>query len=252
MPLSAELPAAGRPRFGASVQLRRVEAPYPRPRSTLNPRGWPLAGADRWFAIRPLVSPMAGPLLAVAAVWPFGRSRNGLGRRLSVCPTLPNIEQPSWRQSVRLALQERCRTGDLARWSLLASWSAWSEGRARRLAARRREQRRQHLKLVHAIADAAPTQPWTPEPESPAARSRRELLRISADFESVLVDLVDPRAENLRVRLRLCTTPQELWHLRPDLFNLVSRLHSQTEAQQRLSQVDRHFPSRKVGAAPRS
>ena len=41
---------------------------------------------------------------------------------------------------------------------------------------------------------------------------------------------------------------RELWHLRSELFRQVALQHSQFEAEQRLSRLNRHFPTR----APRS
>jgi hypothetical protein len=100
--------------------------------------------------------------------------------------------------------------------------------------------------LGEGLFDAPPTRPWAPDPQSAAAQARRELLRISADFEAQMHDLASDRADVLRVRLKLCTTVQELWHLRPELFNLIASERSQGEARRRLDQLDRHFPSRSL------
>lgn len=214
--------------------------------------------------LAPALRQLSAPLSAVAEAWPAHRARGTAGRRLSVCPGTPAAESTGWARSMRQWLDD-CREGAVTHLALpmatrLARMARSSPVRdlplaLRGAAALDRAEAEHSITLAAGpgaggadavdAADAATTQPWTPKPDSAAARSRRELLRISADFGAVLDDLAgDDKAEHLRVRLHLCTTVQELWHLRPDLFNLVARLRSQGEAQRRLDQVDRHFPSR--------
>jgi hypothetical protein len=219
----------------------------------------------------PALRHLSTPLLAVAESWPFGRQGRLRRRRMSVCPAASANLAPRWSESLKLSLTAPLEGWrDLLRGSSTArtrgSADAGSSGPAldhppisstaaagpAKVPEASAGRRRSWLGTDAAgrdadPLDAPPTRPWAPEPQSRAAVARRRLQAVSADFEAVLSDVSGSRAEDLMVRLRLCTTLQELWHLRPDLFDLVSRAHSQTVAQRRLAQLDQHFPSRAVG-----
>jgi hypothetical protein len=190
--------------------------------------------------IAPALRQLSVPLAALADAWPSLRAHGTSGRRLSVCPTPTPGLRADWVSTLRQMLDD-CRQGAVTTLALPL---------AARLA---RTARRAKLRIApqdvatQTPADQLPTVPWTAEPDSAAARSRREMLRIADDFDTVL-DELPPHAkvDDLRARLRLCATPHELWHLRPDLFNLVAHLRSQVEAQRSLLQLDRHFPSRSL------
>lgn len=71
---------------------------------------------------------------------------------------------------------------------------------------------------------------------------------VRRDFLDTLGDIADPSAGDLCDRIGRARSLRELWHLRADVFNAVARYHSQHEAERRLAQLNRHFPTR----APRS
>jgi hypothetical protein len=83
-----------------------------------------------------------------------------------------------------------------------------------------------------------------PGSDTPDAR----LANIRHDFADALADLVGDHADELLDRLHAARSLRELWHLRAEVFSLVSLQHSQGEADTRLALLNRHFPAR----APRS
>jgi len=103
-----------------------------------------------------------------------------------------------------------------------------------------------------------PDSPWrrmlfwlsAPTPADAAPPINR-LPRVREDFLHCLDHLPEQdacaRAE-LRRRIGLARSLRELWHLRPDVYRLVAVSHSQQEAERRLGELNRHFPTR----APRS
>jgi hypothetical protein len=85
----------------------------------------------------------------------------------------------------------------------------------------------------------------------PAAPRTAALGDARSAFRAAVEDIESAGA--CRNSIRCARSLHELWHLRAEIFNLVSRHHSQAEADRRLAQVDRHFPSRTrraVSAAP--
>ena len=68
------------------------------------------------------------------------------------------------------------------------------------------------------------------------------------EFTQSLVDIRTAPARSMLYRIDEVRSLHELWHLRPEVFNLVSRHHDQAEAASRLARLNRHFPTR----APRS
>ena len=68
------------------------------------------------------------------------------------------------------------------------------------------------------------------------------------DFFAAVADLQLPAAGMLLDRIEFAKSMRELWHLRAEVFALVSLEISQTEADRRLATLNRHFPTR----APRS
>ena len=83
-----------------------------------------------------------------------------------------------------------------------------------------------------AAGDGAP-----PGRATPLAIVRRE-------FVDALDDIPTSTADQLDVRIRAARSLRELWHLRADVFNAVSCYSSQSEARNRLSRLNRHFPVR--------
>jgi hypothetical protein len=74
------------------------------------------------------------------------------------------------------------------------------------------------------------------------------LQRVRADFIEAVDDLDTPAADDLLDRIHFARGLRELWHLRTEVFRLVSLHHSQAEADERLAWLNRHFPTR----SPRS
>ncbi len=64
------------------------------------------------------------------------------------------------------------------------------------------------------------------------------------EFALSLTDIRCAAARDALYRIDTARSLHELWHLRPEVFNLVSRHHDQTEATTRLAGLNRHFPTR--------
>lgn len=79
-------------------------------------------------------------------------------------------------------------------------------------------------------------------------RSQALLDEARLDFADTLADLYTPQAENLHERIRKARSLRELWHLRSELFSLVSLHRGQADAQARLKTLNRHFPIRAAGS----
>ncbi|HEX2540535.1 MAG TPA: hypothetical protein VHM00_05580 [Caldimonas sp.] len=81
---------------------------------------------------------------------------------------------------------------------------------------------------------------------------RRRVAALAAARDAFAEALFDVRtAEAARVldRIDVARSLHELWHLREEVFSLVSRRHDQAEATTRLAALDRGFP-RRVHAGP--
>lgn len=74
------------------------------------------------------------------------------------------------------------------------------------------------------------------------------LERVRAEFLQALDDVRTQQAGMVQDRLRIARSLRELWHLRPEVFKIVSLHRDQAEAQSRLDRLNRHFPTR----SPRS
>ena len=101
----------------------------------------------------------------------------------------------------------------------------------------------------------APGSPWqrlmfwlvAPAPQDCAPPLNR-LPAVRDDMLSLLADIEVDGAQSLRLRVDSAHSLRELWHLRPALYRLVALQFSQGEAEHRLAELNRHFPTR----APRS
>ncbi len=71
---------------------------------------------------------------------------------------------------------------------------------------------------------------------------------VRAEFLAALGDLAGDGVAALRGRIHQAHSLRELWHLRSDVYSAVGLGHSQALAEERVSQLNRHFPTR----APRS
>lgn len=86
-----------------------------------------------------------------------------------------------------------------------------------------------------------------PAPQDTAPPLNR-LPGVRKEFLATVADISNEEADRLRWRVGEARSLRELWHVRADLYRVVSLCHSQTEAEQRLALLSRHFPAR----APRS
>jgi len=78
--------------------------------------------------------------------------------------------------------------------------------------------------------------------------STAQLSAVRREFAGSLSDIRNRQADTTLARIQLARSTQELWHLRPELFDLVACHHDQAEADRRITRLNRHFPTR----APRS
>lgn len=70
------------------------------------------------------------------------------------------------------------------------------------------------------------------------------LPAIREDFIHCLADIESSQADELHRRIGLARSLRELWHLRAELYRLVSLAHSQSAAELRIGELNRHFPTR--------
>ena len=88
--------------------------------------------------------------------------------------------------------------------------------------------------------------------DSPAAasplRGDARLRGVRREFIDALDDIPGHATDEAIAHIYVARSMHDLWHLRLDVFNLVSCQHDQAEADHRLSQLNRHFPTR----SPRS
>ncbi len=70
------------------------------------------------------------------------------------------------------------------------------------------------------------------------------LRRLKSEFTSAMWDLQSLRAHQVRQMIEQARSLRELWHLRADVFRVISVHRGQVEAQQRLDALDSHFPVR--------
>jgi hypothetical protein len=70
------------------------------------------------------------------------------------------------------------------------------------------------------------------------------LMAVRSEFVAALDDLDPGRTALLRQRIARAASMRDLWHLRSDLYSAVSLQHSQTEAERRVSSLNRHFAGR--------
>jgi hypothetical protein len=74
------------------------------------------------------------------------------------------------------------------------------------------------------------------------------LPAVRCEFLSSLQDLPSEACDDLENRIRGSRSLRELWHLRAELFKLVAVHRDQRAAQERLTRLNRHFPSNVMGS----
>jgi hypothetical protein len=77
-----------------------------------------------------------------------------------------------------------------------------------------------------------------------ASPSLSRLPPVRQDFLDSLSDIASTAADALSERIDQARSLRELWHLRAELYNVVAISHSQREAERRVSELNRHFPTR--------
>ena len=86
--------------------------------------------------------------------------------------------------------------------------------------------------------------PWMQLDERPVNR----LALVKAEFQDSLSDLGGLASPALLDQIERARSLRELWHLRLPVYGEVAMARTQSEAESRLSRLNRHFPVR----APRS
>lgn len=86
-----------------------------------------------------------------------------------------------------------------------------------------------------------------PAPQDVAPPLNR-LPLVRADFLATLTDVATLEVQALRERIESAHSLRDLWHLRPEVFGTLGVALSQTQAEERLAKLNRHFPTR----APRT
>ena len=90
-------------------------------------------------------------------------------------------------------------------------------------------------RLVFWLMAPAPQEASPPLNRLPGARN---------EFLDALRDVDGDEAERLRVRIGQTRSLRELWHARSEVFRVLGVAHSQSVAHERLSRLNRHFPTR--------
>ena len=86
-----------------------------------------------------------------------------------------------------------------------------------------------------------------PAPQD-AAPPLNRLPGVRQEFMASMADITNDDADRVRWRVEQARSLRELWHLRADLYRVVAVALSQSEAEQRVTLLNQHFPAR----APRS
>lgn len=86
-----------------------------------------------------------------------------------------------------------------------------------------------------------------PAPQDSAPPVNR-LPGVRTEFLATLSDIDGEDVDALRRRIDDCRSLRELWHVRAELFRVVGVAHTQSQAEVRVTLLNRHFPTR----APRS
>jgi len=86
----------------------------------------------------------------------------------------------------------------------------------------------------------------------PARPGAVPLDAVRQEFIDAVAGIRTPGGDDLLDRIHFARSLRELWHLRAEVFRLVSLHHSQAEAGERLAALNRHFPTRspRSGFAP--
>jgi hypothetical protein len=89
---------------------------------------------------------------------------------------------------------------------------------------------------------------WLGQPQRRETERCDRLAQVKHEFCLAVTEFKTLEAAELLERIALARTLLELWHLRADVYSLVAVHHNQVEAERRLAQLNRHYPTR----SPRS
>jgi hypothetical protein len=88
------------------------------------------------------------------------------------------------------------------------------------------------------------TQSHWPKELSMTVQSNSPLSMVRREFVDSLRDIRTQQAGDLLGRIRTARSMRDLWHLRTEIYNLVSRHRDESEATYRLNRLNRFFPQR--------
>jgi hypothetical protein len=80
-----------------------------------------------------------------------------------------------------------------------------------------------------------------PRKRSPHKASLKDLAGIRTHLLQAIEDCLDQQALRLRKKIESARTPQELWMLRNDAFQLISQQHNQSVAAERINALIQIF-----------
>ncbi len=86
-----------------------------------------------------------------------------------------------------------------------------------------------------------------PAPQD-AAPPLNRLPVVRAEFLASLADIGTAEVDALRERIEKAHSLRDLWHLRSEVFSTLGVALTQTQAEERVGKLNRHFPTR----APRT
>ncbi|MCW5671267.1 MAG: hypothetical protein KIT86_16545 [Hydrogenophaga sp.] len=78
-------------------------------------------------------------------------------------------------------------------------------------------------------------------PRATRSPSLKDLARIRLQLERSIADCTGTPATRLRKQIDQAQTPQELWLLRNDAYQLISQRHDQSVAAERINQLIQCF-----------
>ena len=85
---------------------------------------------------------------------------------------------------------------------------------------------------------------WDMDEQTQPTTPATGLRKIKSEFNSAMWDLQSLRANHVRAMIEQARSLRELWHVRADVFRVISVHRGQAEAQLRLDSLDGHFPVR--------
>jgi hypothetical protein len=88
------------------------------------------------------------------------------------------------------------------------------------------------------------TQSHWPKELAMTVQSSTPLSLVRREFVDSLRDIRTQQAGDLLGRIRIARSMRDLWHLRTEIYNLVSRHRDESEATYRLNRLNRFFPQR--------